>query len=228
MSDEQNCTYGTTTAPGEATCGPDQFQCVMSGRCIRQSWVCDRDNDCGDGSDEQNCGGSGQGTTPTPPGFCPIDFSPGGPGHTGCFHPLTVNLRWQSAADYCRAINPDAHLITLDDESKINNFARVMNGIPPFIANSCPHWWTAGQRVDDSTINSPFVWRTFGRSCPAGGCLSPLTIPASWAADAQGNGVPEGQPGCVMFTLNSLDIPWQLAKCETHACAFCEVAQLIG
>jgi len=36
-------------------CADDQFQCVMSGRCINESSVCDGYNDCGDLSDEQNC-----------------------------------------------------------------------------------------------------------------------------------------------------------------------------
>jgi len=33
------------------TCAPDQFQCDNN-VCIPRQWVCDHDNDCGDGSDE--------------------------------------------------------------------------------------------------------------------------------------------------------------------------------
>lgn len=38
------------------TCAPTQFQCTITKRCIPRVWVCDRDNDCVDGSDEPaNC-----------------------------------------------------------------------------------------------------------------------------------------------------------------------------
>jgi len=37
------------------TCSPSEFTCNNT-RCIPAGWICDGDNDCGDMSDEADCG----------------------------------------------------------------------------------------------------------------------------------------------------------------------------
>ncbi|KAJ8276085.1 hypothetical protein COCON_G00078370 [Conger conger] len=46
------CSSGTEFGK---TCGPDNFRCE-NGECISLEWKCDRMDDCGDYSDEANCG----------------------------------------------------------------------------------------------------------------------------------------------------------------------------
>ena len=36
-------------------CQVGQFQCRECGNCIPGTWKCDRDQDCSDGSDEEDC-----------------------------------------------------------------------------------------------------------------------------------------------------------------------------
>ncbi|NXU47260.1 CO8A protein, partial [Turnix velox] len=51
--DEQAC-HTQSTCPGPPSCEKD-FQCKETGRCIKRHLVCNGEQDCRDGSDEDNC-----------------------------------------------------------------------------------------------------------------------------------------------------------------------------
>ena len=38
----------------DQTCTSDEFTCD-NGNCIQKKWLCDHEDDCGDGSDERKC-----------------------------------------------------------------------------------------------------------------------------------------------------------------------------
>ena len=40
---------------GNHTCASHDFTCASGKTCINKEWVCDKDDDCGDMSDEAHC-----------------------------------------------------------------------------------------------------------------------------------------------------------------------------
>jgi hypothetical protein len=36
-------------------CDPGNYRCQSGDKCIPASWICDNENDCDDGDDEQTC-----------------------------------------------------------------------------------------------------------------------------------------------------------------------------
>ena len=45
------CSDSETCSAGMVSCGPNATR-----PCIRENYLCDGDNDCGDNSDEEDCG----------------------------------------------------------------------------------------------------------------------------------------------------------------------------
>ncbi|XP_041824757.1 MAM and LDL-receptor class A domain-containing protein 1 [Melanotaenia boesemani] len=67
------CVVGGPVTPKPPTCALDEYQCAYSFQCIPESWQCDKEPDCADQSDEENCPTFIPGTLP-PQDLCPAGF----------------------------------------------------------------------------------------------------------------------------------------------------------
>ena len=54
----QESTAAPATVPINVLCGEDEHTCADDGKCWALSFVCDGENQCGDGSDEADCEGN--------------------------------------------------------------------------------------------------------------------------------------------------------------------------
>ena len=66
----------------DQTCTPEEFTCD-NGNCIQKKWLCDLEDDCGDGSDERKC----------PDNKCDVDND------FACGNGYCITKRWRCDGD---------------------------------------------------------------------------------------------------------------------------------
>jgi len=60
-------------------------------------------------------------------------------GHNRCYHVVMINLRWQAASQYCRAINSRAHLVVIDNQQEQQLLATELSRRSSTYRNQIPH-----------------------------------------------------------------------------------------
>ncbi|KAM9774698.1 SCO-spondin [Syngnathus typhle] len=151
----------TPTVPTSGTCWSYEFACATRGQCIPQTWQCDGESDCLDGSDEQQC-----------PSLC-------GPGQVSCLSGDQCVHHQQlcdgkpdcrdasdESIDNCGSlwILPCPGSFPCDNRTCVN-MSKVCNGIP-----DCPRG--DDELVCGKTVSpAPPGERNITVSCPEFTCL---------------------------------------------------------
>jgi deleted-in-malignant-brain-tumors protein 1 len=171
-ADYDDTTAATATDRPDVVCVENQFACHDGTRCIADTWVCDGDRDCDDGSDETNCGTN-------PAGSCLA-------GQLACDN-VCIPAAW--------VCDGDQDCTDSSDEAGCGNTTSANNGTSSTCA---PDLWTCddgecilmSRRCDGGSLDCDDG--SDERNCgtnPAGSCLAGQfacdngCIPAAWVCD---------------------------------------------
>ncbi|KAK3546298.1 hypothetical protein QTP70_025705 [Hemibagrus guttatus] len=154
LSFTRECVIGAPVTPVPPTCDSGQFQCVYLLECVPQSWRCDGEVDCVDGSDEEECGSLVPGTVPPQAGCEDTQY--------GCAKNMCIPalLRCDSVPDCPNGEDEYGCPVVQCEIGEL-----VCEG-----AGSCvPHSKRCDQTVDCPAFNSD---ESSCYECPTGYCLN--------------------------------------------------------
>ncbi|KAI1884878.1 hypothetical protein AGOR_G00214400 [Albula goreensis] len=179
------------------SCDGGQYQCVSDGECIPQPWVCDEEEDCEDGSDEQqNCPIRTCSSTQFRctsggciPGEYRCDRLPDcldGSDENNCHYPECTELRCSNGGCYNHTQRCDQVLNCRDGSDEANctqhcssTQFHCTNGECVPQAYICDHDDDCGDRSDEQNCTYP-TCRGDYFTCPSGRCIHQL-----WLCDGE-------------------------------------------
>ncbi|ESO03693.1 hypothetical protein HELRODRAFT_173392 [Helobdella robusta] len=95
--------------------------------------------------------------------ICPPDYTYN-PESKKCYKLIKKRLSWEGARSACKRINPDAHLVIIDDQTSQNAIAKFFNSDNGTLREKCSdpsgttlNVWTAGKRLINQA-NNKFLW----------------------------------------------------------------------
>lgn len=149
---------------------------------------------------------------------CPSDFTYV-TSVNGCYKLLSQSLAWSSAAQQCRSLYRDAHLLVIDnaaEQLEVENFIR-QSGTAQCGRDS---WgiglWTAGQRVNPLQ-HTPFVWKM-----SLGDGQKFRTSYMSYSNWLRGEPDFDNYESCLNI-VTQRQFQWNDSQCSKLFCSICEI-----